>query len=79
MSQSKATGERTAPADRISLGDIESQLRSLGGSAQAVVSESKTTAIAAAAVGAVITVASVYLLGRRRGRRRATVLEIRRV
>jgi hypothetical protein len=73
VTQGKAAG------DRISIGDIESQLRSLGGSAQAVVSESKTTATAAAAVGGVLAVAGVYLLGRRRGRRRATVLEIRRV
>jgi membrane protein DedA with SNARE-associated domain len=72
------TEPKTVP-ERISLGDIEGQLRSLGGSAHAVVSESKTTASAAAAVGGVLAVALVYLLGRRRGRRRATVLEIRRV
>jgi membrane protein DedA with SNARE-associated domain len=69
----------TGDTGRISLDDIESQLRSLGGSAQAVVAESKTTATAAAVVGAVVTVASVYFLGRRRGRRRSTELEIRRV
>jgi hypothetical protein len=73
MTDQKAAGER------ISLSDIEHQLRSLGGSAQAVVSESKTTATAAAAVGGVLALAGVYVLGRRRGRRRATVLEIRRV
>lgn len=67
------------PGGRVTLGDIEAQLRSLGGSAQAAVAESRTTAVAAAAVGGAIAVASVYLLGRRRGRRRATVLEIRRV
>lgn len=66
-------------SERISLGDIEGQFRSLTGSAQAAVAESKTTAVAVAAVGGILTVASVYLLGRRRGRRRATVLEIRRV
>lgn len=73
MTRGKETGER------ISLGDIEEQIRSLGGSAQAVVAGSRTTATAAAVVGGVLTVATVYLLGRRRGRRRATVLEIRRV
>ncbi|HVC25467.1 MAG TPA: hypothetical protein VND23_06910 [Acidimicrobiales bacterium] len=65
--------------ERIALGDIEGQLRSLGGSAHAAVTESKTTALAAAVVGGALTVASVYFLGRRRGRRRSTVLEIRRV
>lgn len=67
------------PGERISLDDIEGQLRSLGGTAQAVVAESRTTAFAAAVVGGALAVASVYLLGRRRGRRRSTVLEIRRV
>ncbi|HVC25550.1 MAG TPA: hypothetical protein VND23_07325 [Acidimicrobiales bacterium] len=67
------------PGERISLDDIEGQLRSLGGTAQAVVAESRTTALAAAVVGGALAVASVYLLGRRRGRRRSTVLEIRRV
>jgi len=73
MTETRAAGER------ISLADIENQLRSLGGSAQSVVAESKTTATAAGAVGAVLALAGVFLLGRRRGRKRATVLEIRRV
>ena len=71
--------ETRAAVERISLADIENQLRSLGGSAQSVVAESKTTATAAGAVGAVLALAGVFLLGRRRGRKRATVLEIRRV
>ena len=71
--------ETRAAGERISLADIENQLRSLGGSAQSVVAESKTTATAAGAVGAVLALAGVFLLGRRRGRKRATVLEIRRV
>ncbi|MDA8290979.1 MAG: hypothetical protein M0Z33_04765 [Actinomycetota bacterium] len=72
------TAEKDA-GGRVSLGDIEAQLRSLGGSAQAAVAGSRTTALGAAVVGGALAVASVYLLGRRRGRRRATVLEIRRV
>lgn len=67
------------PGERISLADVEQQFRSLGGSAQSVVAQSRTTATAVALAGGVLTVASVYFLGRRRGRRRATVLEIRRV
>jgi hypothetical protein len=64
---------------RISIGDIEDQLRSIGGSAQEMVGVSKAGAGAAAAAGAALVVAAAYLHGRRRGRRRATVLEIRRV
>ncbi len=70
---------RGRPGERVSLSDVERQLRSLGGSAQSVVGQSRTTVTAAAVAGGVLAVASVYLLGRRRGRRRATVLEIRRV
>ncbi|MHB1783688.1 MAG: hypothetical protein ACYCTE_13595 [Acidimicrobiales bacterium] len=67
------------PGERVSLSDVEHQLRSIGGTAQSVVGQSRTTVTAAAVAGGVLTVASVYFLGRRRGRRRATVLEIRRV
>jgi hypothetical protein len=64
--------------DRVSLSEIESRLRSLGTSAQQVVSDSKQNAVAAALIGGAAVVASAYLHGRRRGRRRASVLEIRR-
>lgn len=64
---------------RVTLSDIESNLRSLGGSAASTVGKSAPTMAAAAAVGGAALLAGVYLYGRRRGRRRATVLEIRRV
>lgn len=64
---------------RITIGDVERQLRSLGGSAQGALAASKATAGAAVAVAGVLLVAASYLLGRRRGKRRASVLEIRRV
>ncbi|HLI15713.1 MAG TPA: hypothetical protein VKV23_06655 [Acidimicrobiales bacterium] len=69
-----------APPDgRVTLSDIEAQLRSLGGSARGVVTRSRANALGAAASAALLVVAAAYLLGRRRGRRRASVLEIRRV
>lgn len=64
---------------RITIGDVERQLRSLGGSAQGALQASKATAGAAVAVAGVLLVAASYLFGRRRGKRRASVLEIRRV
>ena len=64
---------------RVSLGDIESRLRALTGTAAGAISRSKTTAGASAALAGVVVIAAAYLHGRRRGRRRATVLEIRRV
>lgn len=64
--------------DRVSLSEIEARLRSLGTSAQQAVSESKQSALAAALIGGASVVAAAYLHGRRRGRKRASVLEIRR-
>jgi hypothetical protein len=64
---------------RISLSDIEDRLRSLSGGAREAVAESEQSAIALGALGGVALLALTYLLGRRRGRRRASVLEIRRV
>jgi hypothetical protein len=61
----------------LSLAEVERQLRELLGPGQGA--EAKIAA-AAAGVGALaVGVVSVYLLGRRKGRRRASVLEIRRV
>jgi hypothetical protein len=70
----KATGE----SDQISLSDIESRLRNLTGGARDAIVGSRDNLLAAGVLGGVAFVAGSYLLGRRRGRRRATVLEIRR-
>jgi hypothetical protein len=63
---------------KVSLSDIEDRLRALSGGAREVLAESKQNAVAAGALGGVLVIAGSYLLGRRRGRKRATVLEIRR-
>lgn len=68
----------TGKGDRVLLSEIEARLRSLGTSAQEAVSDSKQNALAAALLGGASVVAAAYLHGRRRGRRRASVLEIRR-
>lgn len=66
-------------SDRVTLGDLESKLRDIGGSATSVASDAKAPVLGAAAVVSVLLVAAVYLLGRRRGRKEAPVLEIRRI
>lgn len=60
----------------LSLAEVESQLRELLGPNSG---EAKIAAVAAGVGALVLGFASVYLLGRRKGRRRASVLEIRRV
>lgn len=68
-------------SDRVSLGDIESKMREIGGSAQSTAGAvtSAPPVVAGGAVAAVLVVAAIYLLGRKRGRKEAPVLEIRRI
>jgi hypothetical protein len=70
--------ETSASTDEVSLSDVEERLRAFTSSARDVVLASKRNTIAAGALGAVATVAGAYLHGRRRGRRRATVIEVER-
>ena len=65
--------------ERVTLADIETRLRSISSGAQQAVSDSKQNALAAGILSGALVLAGAYLHGRRRGRRRATVLEIRRV
>jgi N-methylhydantoinase A/oxoprolinase/acetone carboxylase beta subunit len=64
---------------RISRADIEAKLRDMRGEVQQTAEAAKTPilAIAGGVAAAVIVVA--FLLGKRRGRRKSTVVEIRRV
>jgi hypothetical protein len=67
-------------ADRpITRGDLESKLRELQGEVDETKESALSTAIAVGAVLAVGVVAVAFLLGRRRGKRRTTVVEIRRI
>jgi hypothetical protein len=64
---------------RVTLSDVENKLRDLGGSTESLVTDAAPPAIGIMVAAGAAAVAAVYLLGRRRGRRRASVLEIRRV
>jgi hypothetical protein len=67
--------------ERVSLSDIQEKVREIGGSAQSAAGAAATAppVVAGAAIGAAILVALIYVLGRRRGRKEAPVLEIRRI
>ena len=66
----------TAPITRA---DIEAKFRELQGDVNDVVEERKGTALKVAVGVGVAVVVVAFLLGVRRGRRRTTVVEIRRV
>jgi uncharacterized membrane protein YvbJ len=64
---------------KISAEDIESRLRSLQGDVQDKVEDQKTNVLIASGVVALVLVIAFYFLGRRSGRRRSTLVEIKRV
>lgn len=63
---------------RISRDDIESKLRALQGDVQNKVDDRKSSIMAIAGVVGAVAIVAFYLLGRRSGRRRSAVVEIRR-
>ncbi len=67
------------PAGPISKADIERKLKEIGGEVDDQVESTKHLAITIGAVAAAVVLAGVFLLGRRRGRRLTTIVEIRRV
>jgi hypothetical protein len=75
MAITKAT-ERDEPITR---DDIESKLRQIRGEVEDVGNASKGYVVVAGVLGLTAIVAGAYLLGRRRGKKRTTVVEVRRV
>lgn len=67
------------PNKAVRRSDIEEKLREIRGEVDTTATAAKPTAMAVAGVAAVIVLGAVYLLGRRKGKKRSTVVEIRRV
>ncbi len=65
--------------ERITRDDIEAKLRELEGDAREQVESARSTAVTVGAVALVVLLLLAYLLGTRKGRKRSTVVEIRRV
>ena len=70
---------QTVKTERISREDIEAKLRALQGDVQVKVEDRKSTVMVVAGGIGVVLVIVFFLLGRRSGKRRSTVVEIRRV
>ena len=66
-------------AGPITRADLESKLRELQGEVDETKESALSTAIAVGAVIAVGVVAVAFLFGRRRGKRRTTIVEVRRI
>ena len=59
--------------------DIEAKLREIRGEVDATTDTAKSYSLVACVIGAVVVVGAVYLLGRRRGRKKTTVVEVHRL
>ena len=66
-------------SDRITRDDLENKFRELEGEAREQVESARSTAITAGVIALVVLLLLAFLLGRRKGRHRSTVVEIRRV
>jgi hypothetical protein len=74
------SAKTAATLDRkITRDDIEAKLRDIQGDVGQRAEAAKVPAVAIAVGVAVVTIAAAYFLGRRKGKRRQTVLEIRRI
>lgn len=66
------------PERRITRQDIEDKLRSFTGGVEETVNEARPTLIGTVVGAGVVLLLVAYLLGRRSGKRRSAVVEIRR-
>ena len=64
---------------RIERSDIEAKLREIQGEVDTTASAAKPAVAMVAAVAAVVLIGAAYMVGRRKGRKKSTVVEIRRV
>jgi peptide deformylase len=70
---------RTDTSRPITRDDIEAKLREIQGTTEAGADAARGAGVAAAVVGVLLALLVAYLIGRRKGRKRRTVVEIRRV
>jgi hypothetical protein len=67
------------PGRPITRDDIEAKLRQIQRGTEVGADAARGVGLAGSIVGVILVLTIVYLLGRRRGRKRRTVLEIRRI
>jgi hypothetical protein len=67
------------PVKRITRQDIEEKFRELSGSVGGDVEEAKPRLVTMGVVAVAVVLVGAYLLGRRAGRRKSAVVEIRRL
>lgn len=71
--------KKAATAERVTRDDLERQFAGLQSGIKGQVESKKSTIVTAVSVGAIILMVIVFVLGKRSGKRKTTVVEIRRV
>ncbi len=69
----------TAAGERVTRDDLEAKIRELHGGVEETRQSATSTLVTVGAVVAVGVIAVAFLLGRRRGKKRTTVVEVRRL
>jgi hypothetical protein len=67
------------PNTKITPQDIENRLKALQGDVQSKVDDKKSTIATTAAAGGMVLLLIFFLLGKRSGKKRSAVVEIRRI
>lgn len=78
MTAAQKGATTVAEPQKISRDDIEAKFRQLTADVDDRADAAKSTAVAVGAVVAAVVVVGVFLLGRSRGRKKTTVIEVRR-
>ena len=78
MTASRTQSQANESTGKITRDDIESRFRQLTSEVDDRADAARSTAIAVGAAVAAAVVVGVYLLGRRRGRKKTTFIEVRR-
>ncbi|HUF32560.1 MAG TPA: hypothetical protein VMN58_05035 [Acidimicrobiales bacterium] len=73
------SSKHATSTDEVSRDDIERKLREIRGEVDQVGDASRSYVIAAGAVAAVVVVAIAFAWGKRKGKKKTTVVEIHRV
>lgn len=77
--QPVTTPQGSGPHGRIEVRDIQTKLEEIRGDTTEVAEQAKPVAMIGAVAGVIVLVGVAFLMGRRRGRRKSTWVEIRRL
>ncbi len=73
------SAQGSGPGGKVEMADIRAKLGEIRGEVDSTTEKAKPIALYAAVGGAVLLIAVAFVLGRRRGQRKSTWVEIRRL